>query len=151
MIKETGVWLDDLNLPDTLPHYLKEWHCFSSVRDVITFIEEYYREFGCLPPLFAITHDLCDEHSIAESIRHPQANIFYTRYKIPTGWHFIKILLNFAKTHNCGLQKIALHGENERGKANIRYEVENYKKENNLEDPIVFNMNWKTKKKLIDK
>lgn len=148
MNEKIGIWLDDQYVPEDKPAYIDEWACFSSVRDVIEFIENYSKKFNSLPPLFAITHDLCDEHSMAESIRHPRANIFYSKFKNPTGWHFISILLNFAKNKQFNIERIALHGDNERGKANIEWEINQYKKENNLETPIVFNMNWKKKRKI---
>lgn len=144
-MKNIAVWLDDMYMPIEKPPYVDEWKFCKSFEEFVNYVEDYYTVTEKFPILFALTHDLSIEHTIAESKRFPAAPIFYTKFKTPTGWHAVKWLINFSKEKNVLIGKIALHGNNEKGKSNMMYELQNYKKEAGDLTPA-FTMNWKKKK-----
>lgn len=141
-MKKIGVWLDDQYIPDGKPQYIDDWHYCKNFDEFTEFVQNHFKVTGEFPALFALTHDLCLEHTKAESIRYPSAPIFYSKFKELTGFHAVKWLIEFSKEHQVMIGKIAVHGNNELGKVNMMYELQKYK--NDTGDPIpAFTMNWK--------
>ena len=142
---QIGLWLDDLYIPTEKPPYIDEWKCVKTFDEFVSFINDNYEKNKQFPVLFALSHDLCDEHCIAETKRSPVAPIFYSKFKIPTGWHVVKWLIEYAKQKELPIGRVALHGDNEKGKGNMMYELQKFKDATGDEVPV-FTMNWKKKK-----
>lgn len=140
-MKNIAVWLDDQYIPEGKPQYIDEWKCCRSVEEFTKYVEDYYLLTSEFPKLFALTHDLCTEHVIAESKRFPAAPIFYTKFKTPTGLHAVRWLIEFSLTHNIPIGRIALHGDNRKGIDNMMYELKKHKEKTNDNIPV-FTMNW---------
>ena len=116
------------NIPK-MPSYIEWVEVVSSYKEFCEFIQKFFDAHKELPKLITINHDLSDEHIMLELRRPTHMDIEYNMYKdTGHGLNCAAWLCDFANKHNLYLNRVTVHGLNNKGSANIIRCIDSYYK-----------------------